>query len=80
MTPATLLRHLRTTAGLTQRDLAERVGCSPSHVQKAEREDYGASLDYLLAVAEACGVTAQIEIGAVRGPSVSVRLRRAQAG
>lgn len=77
MTPAALLRHLRSTAKLTQRDLAERVGCSPSHVQKAEREGYGASLDYLIAVAEACGVTARLEIGAARGPSVSVRLRRA---
>lgn len=76
MTPATLLRHLRTTAGLTQRDLAERVGCSPSHVQKSEREDYGASLDYLLAVAEACGARVMAEIGA-KVARETVALRRA---
>lgn len=77
MTPPELLRHLRASASLSRRELAERVGCSPSHVLKAEGEGYGASLYYLLAVAEACGVSAQIEIGPLRGPSVSVRLRRA---
>lgn len=47
-------------------------------MQKAEREDYGASLDYLLAVAEACGLRVCLEVGMANGPKrVDVRLRRA---
>lgn len=51
-----LLRELREQAGLTQRDLAERVGRPQPWVHKSENGERRLDVSEFLAWAEACGV------------------------
>ena len=51
-----LLRELREQAGLTQRDLAERVGRPQPWVRKSETGERRLDVTEFLAWSEACGV------------------------
>jgi ribosome-binding protein aMBF1 (putative translation factor) len=53
---ARLIRNLRVEAGLTQKELAERIGTAPSGISRLENADYeGHSLSMLRRVAKALG-------------------------
>jgi len=71
---ARLIRELREAAGLTQRELAERIDSTQSVISRLESDDYeGHSLSMLYRVAAALG--RRIEVRAVdEGPAeLSVR-------
>ena len=55
-----LVRQLRSTAGLTQRELAERMGRPQSMIARWERSHDSPRLDSLIAVAQACGTELDI--------------------
>jgi ribosome-binding protein aMBF1 (putative translation factor) len=58
---ARLVHELRTRAGLTQKELAARVGTTPSVISRLEDADYGGhSLSMLRRVAAAVGQRVQI--------------------
>ena len=58
---AQIVYQLRKAAGVTQRELAERVGTSPSAISRLEDADYdGHSLSMLNRVAEALGRRVEI--------------------
>lgn len=50
------LRRARSAAGLTQAELADRIGCSRSMVAGAERGHQRVGERYLARVLEACGL------------------------
>lgn len=55
--------ELRTAAGLTQKELADRVGTTQSAISRLEDADYeGHSLSMLRRIAEALGATVDVEI------------------
>src|SRR5436305_12191091 len=54
------LRRVREQAGLSQRELAEKAGCNPFTVAKAERGEQEPAWPLVLALARALGV----EVGA----------------
>lgn len=59
--------QLRSKAGLTQRELAKRVGTTPSVISRLEADDYrGHSLSMLRRVAGACGKRVQIRFVAAK--------------
>jgi ribosome-binding protein aMBF1 (putative translation factor) len=61
MRVAQLVYDLRQEAGLTQRQLAERVGTSPSVISRLEADDYrGHSLSMLRRIAAAVGKRVEI--------------------
>ena len=67
-----LVLTLRTRAGLTQRELAERVGTSHSVISRIEDDDYqGHSLSLLRRIAAALGKRVEIRFVSVG------RMRRA---
>ena len=51
------VRKYRLQAGLRQEDLAERVGCSPSHIGQIENARGVPSLDMVVNIANALHVT-----------------------
>lgn len=55
-----LLAGERRRQGLTQQELADRSGVSVSAIRNAERRATSPSLDNLLALAEALGVTVEL--------------------
>lgn len=55
MTAAERLKRARIAAGLTQEQLAERIGTSKQGVSNAERGKYPPTLEWLHAVAVAIG-------------------------
>jgi transcriptional regulator with XRE-family HTH domain len=50
------LKRLRTAAGLSQEELAHRVGIDRTYVSSLERRVYGASIDLVARLADALGV------------------------
>lgn len=50
------LKRLRTEAGLSQEELAHRVGIDRTYVSSLERRVYAASIDLVARLAEALGV------------------------
>lgn len=66
----TVLIQARIAAGLSQTDLAERLGMKPQQIQRYEASDYsGASLDRLIEVSKALNVhvTGLFESGRAKG-------------
>ncbi|MDH3593030.1 MAG: helix-turn-helix transcriptional regulator, partial [Planctomycetota bacterium] len=56
-----LLYNARQDAGLTQRELAERVGTSPSVISRLEDADYyGHSLSMMRRIASALGMRIEL--------------------
>lgn len=83
VTAGELLRQARSSAGLTQRELARRAGVSQSVVAAYESNTREPALSTLSALVEATGRTLEIGVGApLAGPSpdstgpVGRRLRR----
>lgn len=52
-----VIRHTRTTAGLTGRQFAERVGIAQPHVSNLERGLVSVSEDTMIKIADAFGTT-----------------------
>src|SRR5262245_32874521 len=59
---ADLVRMLRTGAGLTQRELAARVGKPQSMIARWERGHDSPRLDSLIALAHACGTELDLTV------------------
>ncbi len=55
-TPGQLIRAARVKAGLTQQQLADRLGCAQPTVAQVEADRSGITLDRLGRLAEALGV------------------------
>lgn len=49
------LKEVRTSSGITQQVLAERVGTKKSNISRLESGRYNPSLDFLVKVAEGLG-------------------------
>jgi transcriptional regulator with XRE-family HTH domain len=63
------LAALRKKSGLTQKDLAERVGTSQQQISRLESISYdGHSLSMLRRVAETLGATVKVEIQSKKNP------------
>ena len=60
--PGYLLRLAREEAKLTQRELAERVGCSQQAVAQAERWRSNPTLELMRRWAAACGARLKIDV------------------
>jgi len=56
-----LLIEAREARGLSQEELAKRIGAYQSNVARAERDDYLPGLQYLMRVADALGYEIQID-------------------
>lgn len=86
MTAGTVLRHARSQAGLTQRELARRAGVSQSVIAAYESGAREPSLATLAALVDASGVTLTLSLDAAgdstrlraTGP-IGRRLRRRRA-
>jgi len=65
---------LRTLAGLTQKELAERVQTTQSVISRLEDADYeGQSLSMLRRIAEVLGARLDVELTAVQEPGAALR-------
>jgi transcriptional regulator with XRE-family HTH domain len=62
MTGAQIIREARLKAGLTQTELAERLGRDRAQVARWETGGQEPSFEHLQFVVEACGFTLRIEI------------------
>ena len=54
------VRILRTQAGLTQQELADRAGLQRTHIGRIEGGKYAVNIETLQAIAEALGMTVDI--------------------
>jgi ribosome-binding protein aMBF1 (putative translation factor) len=71
---ARLIRDLRVEAGLTQKELAERIGTAPSGISRLENVDYeGHSLAMLRRVAKALGWKVAVGMTACETKKAEVR-------
>lgn len=59
---ATLLREARLRAGMTQQDLAERIGTNRPQIARWEAGGMAPSLDTLLELVRACGFDLPLEL------------------
>lgn len=76
---AEAIHALRTGAGLSQRDLAARVGTSASVICRLEDADYqGHSLSLLRRVAEALGHRVLLRFTPIEGPPAPGEARKAR--
>ena len=67
------LYRLRTRAGLSQRQLAERVGTTASAISRLESADYeGHSLRMLVRIADALGRDVEVRLVPWRRPSRAI--------
>ena len=57
------LRSVRTSLGITQELLAERVGTKKSNISRLESGRYNPSLEFLVKVADGLGKKVQVKIG-----------------
>jgi transcriptional regulator with XRE-family HTH domain len=62
MTGAQIIREARLKAGLTQTDLAERLGRDRAQVARWETGGQEPSFENMRAVVEACGFSLRVEI------------------
>lgn len=75
------LEIVRKERNLSQADVARLAGVTPSAISQAEAGQRGLSLDTLLALSEALGVTVDALLGGVRGPGyVLARRDRSRSG
>lgn len=65
--PGYLLREAREAAGLTQTDLAERLGVSQQAIAQAERPNANPTVGLLAAWSRALGVELRIDLGTLDG-------------
>ena len=57
------LRSVRTSLGITQELLAERVGTKKSNISRLESGRYNPGLEFLVKVADGLGKKVQVKIG-----------------
>ncbi|WP_336293156.1 helix-turn-helix transcriptional regulator [Cronobacter dublinensis] len=57
-----LLIAMRTQAGLTKNDIAEKMGVSAPEISQLEDNALGASADTIQSYARACGVTLKLSL------------------
>jgi transcriptional regulator with XRE-family HTH domain len=62
MTGAQIIREARLKAGLTQSDLASRLGRDRAQVARWETAGQEPSFENVVAVVEACGFTLNVEV------------------
>jgi transcriptional regulator with XRE-family HTH domain len=62
MSPPALTRHARQSAGLTQAQLAERLGTTQSAIARLERHGSNPRVDTLERVLSACGFELAIDL------------------
>ena len=55
------LKRARTSIGMTQAELAKRVGTQKSNISRLESGNYNPSLDFLAKVAEALGKNLNVQ-------------------
>jgi transcriptional regulator with XRE-family HTH domain len=72
---AYVIRHRRTFAGLTQSQLAERIGGSEIGVRTWERAASSPSLETFLLLAEALGVDARELLGEIQSTMALLQSR-----
>jgi transcriptional regulator with XRE-family HTH domain len=63
MTAAQIIREARLKAGLTQTELAERLGRERAQVARWETGGQEPSFENVRAVVEACGFALRVEVG-----------------
>ena len=66
----------RADAGLSRRDLAERVGVNPQTIGFLERGDYKPSLELALSICEVFGVPVEMIFSFEQFPSLSQQLQK----
>ena len=66
---------MRISAGLTQNELAQRLGCAHSAISKLERENQSMTLEMASAWFEACGSSLILMAGSVDEALVLFRLK-----
>jgi DNA-binding XRE family transcriptional regulator len=64
-----LLRSAREAAGLSQRELAMRMGCSQQAVAQAEGWRSNPTVEFMRRWAEACGTEVRLELGRPKRPA-----------
>ncbi len=69
MNVASVIQKTRQRAGLTQADLAQRVGTTQSAISRLESGGVRPSLDTLEHLAKACGATLELRLGPVETPA-----------
>lgn len=69
LAPGYLLREARERAGLTQRELAARLGTTQQAVSQAERWEANPTVESMRRWSEACGARLEIEIQGLDGDS-----------
>jgi uncharacterized protein len=75
LTAAQIIREARLKAGLTQSQLAERLGRERAQVARWEIGGQEPSFENVVAVVEACGFALNVEIGArVDDPALDAEL------
>src|SRR6266540_4074102 len=57
-----LLRVAREESGTTQRELAERLGCSQRAIAQAERWESNPTVEFIRRWADACGTSVKIKL------------------
>ena len=71
-----VLQRNRIAAGLTQEQLADKAGIDRTHVSKLERGKQSPTVDTLLRLCHAMGVSASVIIAAIENEPISPRKRR----
>lgn len=66
------IRTKRTELGLTQKDLAEQVGVTPPAINRFEKGEKSPSVDTLLKLAKALGVSTDFLLGAESGEDIFI--------
>jgi transcriptional regulator with XRE-family HTH domain len=75
MSPATLVRHARRAAGLSQAQLAERLGTTQSAVARLERPGANPRVDTLDAALRASGQRLALEVAPIAAGIDEAQLR-----
>jgi len=68
-----LIRRARLSAGLTQRELAQRLGTHQPVIARWENESTRPNFDSVVKAVEACGFDLQVELRSVDHDTVLVR-------
>lgn len=76
----TLIKEARTAAGLTQEQLAKKVGVAAADISRAERGEKSLTEAQLKAIAKATGVTQKSLLEAPKGGTASSAAKPAGAG
>jgi len=62
MTIGSQIKHTRKVAGLTQKELAEKIGSHQAGIARVENDNYLPSLSFLIRVAEALNKRVEVRL------------------